>query len=414
MTLTARHNLGSDVATPTIRVASRKLRYWAVAAVVLIVLGIISMIFSGGVQSAGQALSPTNASPGGSKALAQVLRKQGVTLTPTSTMTETRKAATHSNSTTIFVIDDSGYLDEVALQELSGLSSHLVILTPNFDQLRAVAPGVAHAGVVNGTLTADCSVSYVQRAELVTGDGSGFRVTGSGANTTACLASGKDTYSMVQVQNGESLVTVTGMRDAFANDTVLFHGNAAFTLGLLGETPNLVWFMPTSAEAAADGPRTAAELTPSWASAIMTLLILTALAAAFWRGRRMGPLVVEDLPVVVRASETMRGRGRLYQKTSDYLHILDALRMGTIDRLGVLCGLPTLANVDDVIRAVAHATGLHVTDVTNLLRDAMPTSEADLVGLSDSLLGLEEATATATRPASGTMDSTATTTQPEG
>ncbi len=39
------------------------------------------------------------------------------------------------------------------------------------------------------------------------------------------------------------------------------------------------------------------------------------IAAAFWRGRRFGPLVVENLPVTVRASETMLGRARLYEKS---------------------------------------------------------------------------------------------------
>ena len=65
----------------------------------------------------------------------------------------------------------------------------------------------------------------------------------------------------------------------------------------------------------------------------MILLLLVFLAAAFWRGRRLGPLVVENLPVVVRASETMEGRARLYQKSSARLHALDALRIGAIQRL---------------------------------------------------------------------------------
>ena len=89
------------------------------------------------------------------------------------------------------------------------------------------------------------------------------------------------------------------------------------------------------------------------------------------------------------------------------------LLTGTIERLSVLCGLPSVANVDDVIRAVAQVTRQQAASVAHLLRDAVPTSEADLIKLSDALLTLEAATVTATRPSSATMDSTATTTQPE-
>lgn len=414
MTLTTRQEVETNVVTPTVRNASRKYLYWAVAGVVVIVLGIISLIFTGGAQLPGPQLSPTDASPGGSKAIAEVLRKQGVSVTTTSTMRQTRAAATDPSATTIFVIDDNEYLTDDALRELTELSSHLIIMTPTFDQLDVVAPEVAHAGSVQGTVEADCALPFVQRAESVTGDGTGFRVIESGADATQCFGSGDDVYSLVQVRHGDNRVTVVGTRDAFANETVQLHGNAAFALGLLGETPNLVWLLPTIDEAPGAGGATAAELTPVWVSSIMLLLLLAAIAAGFWRGRRFGPLVVESLPVVVRASETMHGRARLYQKTADHLHILDALRMGTIDRLGVLCGLPTVANVDDVIRAVANVTRQQTPHVAHLLRDAVPTSEAELIELSDALLNLEAVTAIATRPSSATMDTTATTTRPEG
>ena len=42
-------------------------------------------------------------------------------------------------------------------------------------------------------------------------------------------------------------------------------------------------------------------------------LFVAAGLAALWRTRRLGPLVAEPLPVVVRASETVEGHGRLYQ-----------------------------------------------------------------------------------------------------
>ncbi len=48
-----------------------------------------------------------------------------------------------------------------------------------------------------------------------------------------------------------------------------------------------------------------------------------------WRGRRLGPLATEPLPVVVKAIETTRSRGRLYRKSGDRAHAADALRSAT-------------------------------------------------------------------------------------
>lgn len=414
MTLTSQQQMETNVLTPTLRKASRQWLYWIVAAAALIILAIISMVATGAGQSAGGSLSPKDASPAGGKAIAEVLAQHGVTVTSASSMRQTREAATDPSTTTIFVVDDNGYLSTTALQELTALSTNVIIMTPTFDQLDELAPEVALAGNVDGTLKADCTFRAVQQAESVNANGAGFRVIDSGATTIACLSSGDDVFSLIQVAHGEKRVSVVGTRDAFSNEFVQFHGNAAFALGLLGDTPNLIWLLPSIDEAgSADGP-TIAELTPPWVSSVMVLLALTAVAAAFWRGRRFGPLVVESLPVTVRASETMHGRARLYQKASDYLHALDTLRMGTIDRLSALCGLPTAATVDDVIRAVASSTGQQVSEVARIVRDAAPTSETELITLSDALLKLEAATALATRPSSATIDSTATATEPEG
>lgn len=416
MTLTARHELESTVITPTIRKKSRAIRYWIIAGAALVVVALLVMVVRGAGQGATVSLSPTDASPGGSKALAQVLRQQGVTVTATSGMSATRDAASAENfgaaNTTIFLVDDGGYLDADNLRELERIAARLIVMTPSFDQLDVLAPDVALAGNVDGTLTADCALPPVQRAASVTGSGSGYRIIGSEPDAVACLDSGDDIHSLIDIAHADSRVTVVGTREAFTNESLPLHGNAALALGLLGETPNLVWMMPTIADAAAGGA-TIAELTPAWVSAVMALLILTTVAAGFWRGRRFGPLVVESLPVTVRASETMHGRARLYEKSAAELHALDALRMGTIDRLGAYCGLPLVATVDDVIRNVARVTGRQSAEVARIVRDDVPGNAKDLLRLSDELLELEASTAKATRPASATIDTT-NTTKPKG
>jgi len=130
----------------------------------------------------------------------------------------------------------------------------------------------------------------------------------------------------------------------------------------------------------------------------VALVVLTALAAAVWRGRRFGPLIVENLPVTVRANETMQGRARLYQKSSARLRALDSLRIGTVERLAALCGLSRLASVDDVIASASAVARLQPAEVRRLLLDAVPATDRELVALSDQLLTLERAVATSVTP----------------
>jgi hypothetical protein len=192
-------------------------------------------------------------------------------------------------------------------------------------------------------------------------------------------------------------ITVVGTTDAFDNEHVAQRGNAALALTLLGQSDRLVWYLPTIDDSSISGP-SIAELTPAWVGGVSALLIIVAIVAAFWRGRRLGPLVVENLPVVVRASETMEGRARLYQKGAARLRALDSLRIGSVSRLATLCGLSRLASVEDVIAAVASVTAGDPADIRTILLTADPRNDRELVRLSDELLELERTVARDIRP----------------
>ena len=111
-------------------------------------------------------------------------------------------------------------------------------------------------------------------------------------------------------------MTFVGVGTAFTNDALADDGNAALALNLLGATPSSSGSRRDPRRGA--GRRTAAPTcptccrrgsassSPSWSSRSSSL--------ALWRGRRLGPLVAEPLPVVVRAAETTEGRARLYRR----------------------------------------------------------------------------------------------------
>lgn len=197
-------------------------------------------------------------------------------------------------------------------------------------------------------------------------------------------------------------VTVLGADPILTNDRIAEQGSAALALGVLGERRRLVWYTPSPDDAAGDAPPTLGELTPGWVTPAILLLGAAALAAAVWRGRRFGPLVVERLPVVVRADETAEGRARLYQRADARGHALDALRVGTVDRIATTLALGRLASVDDVVAASAAALQEDPAGIRALLLDDRPRTDRDLVDLAGRLAALERRVARAADPADPT------------
>lgn len=386
----------ATIQTPTVRVAVRRSRFWILAVVFLVLVAIVVITLTGAGRTAGDPYSATNAAPSGSRAIAQVLRQQGVDVTVTDSLTATRAALAASTPSTLMLIDPNNYLNDDQLSSVAALARHLVLLAPTYSQLTRLTPNVEQAGSVAAKpLTAGCSLEAARQAGTVTGTGRGYRDTAQDGSALTCFGSGHSTYSVVDVEHAGRTISVVGTTAAFTNEHVAEHGNAALALGLLGDNPHLVWYLPTIDDVAVAGKPTIAELTPLWVSPVIVLLIITAIAAAVWRGRRMGPLIVENLPVIVRASETMEGRARLYQRGAARLHALDALRLGAVTRLAAACGLSRRATTAEVVSAVSSVTRQDERNIRSLLLDDVPRNDRDLVALSDALLRLERAVSNA-------------------
>jgi hypothetical protein len=388
---------GQRILTPTAgRVLKRSLFWFGVVAFLVVIILIV--LGTAGSQAGGTRLDPANAAPPGSRALVEVLRQQGVTVTETATLGGADRAITDPADTTLFIYDEGLYLTEEQLRRASRLADTVVIADASFDALLAVAPELAQAGDVTGALDADCDLTAVQKAGTVSSADRGYRVIDDDPTVTACLGSGDGVYSLIQLERDGTRLIVLGATSSLTNEHIVDEGNAALALNLLGETETLVWYLPSTADIADGGTPDLGSLSPAWLTPALALLVIAFVTGAIWRGRRFGPLVVENLPVTVRASETMLGRARLYQKSAARLRALDSLRIGSVGRLAGLCGLPRTASADDVVASVSSVTGRQVTSIRRLLLDAVPASDAELVVLSDELLELERDVAAAVRP----------------
>ncbi|HWM35318.1 MAG TPA: DUF4350 domain-containing protein [Pseudolysinimonas sp.] len=388
-----------SASTPTVRRAVRRAMTW-VAGLAVVVLGALLVIalVRGGVQ-AGIPYAADNPAPEGAMALAEVLRDQGVEVIPTGSLADTQDAAEAAGGpVTVLLWDADLLLDDIQHRRLLLLTDDLVVLEPALFELEDLTPGIAMAGGLDGTFDADCDVDAVRKAGSVSGSGSAYRITGDDVDATGCLAD-DDRYGLVQVERSGTTITLVGLATAFSNGEITEEGDAALALNLLGANRTLIWYLPTAADLGGRPAPSIADLTPPWVTPLAVTFVLIAAGAILWRSRRVGPLVVENLPVVVRASETMEGRARLYDRANARLHALDALRIGAVARLARTCGLPRTATVTEVVDAVAAVTGRDRAAVAGILIDRVPAGDAELVALSDDLLRLETDTTAGARPA---------------
>jgi hypothetical protein len=388
---------GQTTSTPTVRRAMRRAVIW-VAVLLVVVLGAVLVIAMMRGAQAGTPLAADNPAPNGAMALAEVLRQQGVDVVESGSLATTARAVDAAGGhATVLLWDIDGLLDEHQHDRLLLLTDRLIVVEPTFFELDELTPGVAHAGTMDGTFEADCDVPAVRKAGTVAGGGSAYRIVDEGGGITGCLAD-DDRYGLVQVDRAGNLITLVGLSSVLTNGEITNEGDAALALNLLGAEPTLVWYIPGVDDLGDQRPVSLAELTPPWVTPLAVMLVLVAVGAIFWRARRVGPLVVENLPVVVRASETMEGRARLYERSNSRLHALDALRVGTVTRLATTCGLPRTASVGEVVDAVAALTGRDRAAVAGILIDREPATDAELVRLSDDLTRLEDETTSAARP----------------
>ncbi|MDX5574911.1 MULTISPECIES: DUF4350 domain-containing protein [Streptomyces] len=386
----------------------------AVLAVVLIL--VVAGITFAAVRSGtnyGQ-LDPRSAEPKGSRAVAELLEARGISVTVVTTLDEASAAT--GPDTTLLVAGPNLLTrsQQLRLNETTTASAgRTLLIAPGPGATVRLAPGVrAEAHHAISALAPSCELPAARRAG--TADLGGTRYTAQDPAAVSCYPSA-GLPSLVVLPTGTSGDTVVlGSPDFLHNERLDKQGNASLALQLLGSRPHLVWYLPslTDPSATADdnapgdgseeqsegGARDEAadessflDLVPSgWLWGTLQLA-LAAVLAAVWRARRLGPLVTEQLPVAIRASESAEGRSLLYRKANARDRASDALRAATRTRIAPLVGVPARdAHTPDVLlTAVSTRVTAPDQDLNTLLFGTAPATDAALVLLADQLDALE-------------------------
>lgn len=335
-------------------------------------------------------LDPASTRDDGTHALADILAERGdqviSTYSPSAAL-----AASRSGGSTL-VITSPDLLTVPQLTRLSLARADIVLVEPDRAALAVLSPGVTIAGSTTaaGAIQPGCQLPAATLAGDADMAGITFAMSNPPAGAVGCYpADGRP--SLVRYAASGTVVTVLGTGLPLANQFLADRGNAALALNLLSTSHRIVWL---TSQPAATGGSIPAEpgsppLIPVAAFLVALQLAIAVALAALWRARRFGPLVPEQLPVVVRASETVEGHARLYQSRRARARAAAVIREAMLARVRPALGLAQGAAQDAVADAIASRSRLSQQQIAGILFGPPPASDADLVALVRSLDELE-------------------------
>ncbi|MBW0018467.1 MAG: DUF4350 domain-containing protein [Mycobacterium sp.] len=373
----------TEYATPS---PAQRWRSWRWPVFTLLVLAVVAAIATYlTTPRPGDRMDPEGTGPDSAHALVTLLRDAGVEVIVAHGVGDVEHAA---RADTQILVAQSQYLtDRTQLDRLAAAPGDLLLVDPAARTREALAPGLRLKGTSNLDTQPNCTLREANRAGTVQfGPSDSYAATG-GRVMTSCYDG-----VLIRFHDGGRTVTVVGDADFMTNGGLSQDGNAALAMNLAGDKPRLIWFAPSHVEGETSSATSISDLIPENVSWIVWQLWLVVLLLALWKGRRVGPLVAEELPVVVRASETVEGRGRLYRARRARDRAAEALRTATLQRLLPRLGLGSAASAPAVAAALAdraQRTGLDAEFVRYHLFGPPPATDTDLLLLARALDDIE-------------------------
>jgi hypothetical protein len=365
---------------PTIRQRWRTGRWVLLALAVIVLVAVVGAYLTAPRQ--GGRMDASSTSPDGAHALVTLLRDRGVDVVEAGTVADVERAATADSL--VVLAETSQVTDADLVRRLAAVPGDRLLVEPSARVREALAAdvepdvGTAFGGDPN------CDMPEAVRSGDIQLGTSGTFSAATDVPVTRCYDG-----AVVRYRDGGRVVTVTGTAEFMTNSRLRSRGNAALAMNLAGTRPKVVWYAPQRPEGGSSGAATIYDLIPDAVGWAAVQLALAVALVAVWKARRIGPLVPERLPVVVRASETVEGRGRLYRSGRARDRAADALRTATRQRLLPRLGLSAGAAPPAVVAAVAARTGDDPHSVGHALFGGPPATDADLVHLAHQLDDIE-------------------------
>ena len=365
--------------------------WWIVGLGLIVILAVSVAVTS--KQPDYDPLSVDNLTDTGSHAVAQILRDQGVEVTQFKTLA---RVVVTDPSTTTLVIAGGQNLTDAQITSVLAFKGDVLFIGASDALAPAVDPNLAVTyDFLPETVDAACADPDATAAQRMRVEFTGLQRVGN-TDSALCFANRSDVYGMAVVTSPSGTRTIVTNPAVYQNSALLTDGNAALSLRTAGHHQHVAWYVGSYFDSTllsdSNGPTDVeinADFMPPGVGTALYALALAALVGALWKGRRFGPLAVEPLPVVVRASEATRGRARLYRRGRSYGRATAALRAASAKRMGSRLGVPRTTAREGMVDAVQRATGVSSQDIARILYGPPPTSEAEMMDVVDQLDELE-------------------------
>ncbi len=370
-------------------------RWWA-RAVWIVIAGLIVVTVAWLTASSASPqglLDPDSSLDDGSLAVRSVLADHGIEVQVTRSQADFLRASVAADTTVLVTATEnlSDTTAQIVRRHTAG-AARLVLIGPDSRVLTGLGlPLQPSYDATYSAVAAGCADPDAARAGEISGGDIAYTPQASALGAVSCFPAPHGGYLVdLGPRPGRPAVTVLGAPDVLANHHVTDSGNAALALGLLGDTPRLVWYVPDVDDTPVGDQSTLASALPRWLTPAQLLGWSALLALMLWRGRRFGRLVPEPLPVVIKAIETTQSRGRMYRKAGDRGRALAVLQAGARARLARYLGLPAGAAPAAIVAAVGAATGRPVHEVDSVLVSATAPDDPTLLAMAGHLASLEK------------------------
>lgn len=381
---------------PRDRLSSAWLRVRAPLAVLAFVAaGVAVIVLLAPAAKSNTYLDPAGTDIGGTKALVDILGQRGFRVTsvysPADALDAIRTSRQGTRPAVTLVITRPDLLTAAQRAQLGRADADLFLVEPGATSLATLAPAitVANLGAPFGApVNPACDIAGARLA----GSANTGEITYRGPSyATGCYPVDGNPSVVRYVRVGR-IITVLGTGLPLSNRLLAVEGNAALALNLLNAHRDIVWLTPEpkiakSAPLASGSKRPS--LIPGAAWLVVLQLGVALVLAAAWRARRFGPLISEQLPIVVRASETVEGHARLYQSRRARDRAAAALRDDMLGRMQPTLGLVAGAPADAVADGIASRSRRSRQEILAIVYGPAPATDADLVRLAHDLDELE-------------------------
>lgn len=350
---------------------------WRPLVVVAAIGGLIAVLLTGAIRSRGASYEPDSTDPFGTKALVLLLESFGAEVEVVSGVPPADAEIALMLSNVITPTREAAVLEWV---ERGG---RLVVADPYSPLTPPVAERASLFGGASEVVERDaCRIpALAQLQELVPGSSyARYEVT---ERALGCFDDGNGAF-VVADQRGDGWLVFVGGADLFTNSLLAVSDNAGLAVALLAprEGTRVVILDPRGG---VPSDRSLFDAVPRGFWLALTQLVVAFGVYSWFRGRRLGPVMVEPQPVQIEGSELVSAVGSLAQLSRRPERTAAVLRRALHRELVSWLGLPSDVSPQALAEVAASRTGVDRDRVLSALAGPAVTGDVELVALADEI-----------------------------